>query len=104
MAGTSYNRRMQEPHAQGLTAAEVAERLRRGQVNRTPRTLRAEYAEIVSHNLFTLFNGLVVPAAFALFFLNEWRGAVAVSGMAVVNTVLGLVQEIRAKWHLDQLA
>jgi cation-transporting ATPase E len=88
----------------GLTAAEVAERLARGQVNRVRRSDWADYRDIVARNAFTLFNALVVPAAVALFLLGEYRGAWAVSGMAVINTLLGLVQEIRAKWHLDKLA
>jgi cation-transporting P-type ATPase E len=87
----------------GLTSAEVEERKRRGQVNRVRRSDAAEYRDIVFRNLFTLFNALVVPAAIALFLLQEYQGAIAVSGMATINTVLGLVQEIRAKRHLDQL-
>jgi cation-transporting ATPase E len=63
-----------------------------------------DYARIVGRNVFTLFNLLVTPAAVALFFMEKYQGAVAVSGMAIVNTLLGLVQEIKAKWHLDQLA
>ena len=35
----------------GLTSAEVAERVRRGQVNRTPRSDWAEYRQIVLRNL-----------------------------------------------------
>jgi cation-transporting ATPase E len=88
----------------GLTSADVAERVRRGQVNRTPRSDWADYGRIVARNLFTLFNAMVAPAAVALFLLQEYRGAVAVSGMAVTNTVIALVQEIRAKWYLDKLA
>src|SRR4051794_21433451 len=88
----------------GLTAAEVAVRVARGLVNRASRSHRAEYWDILSRNLFTLFNALVVPAAVALFLLGEWRGAVAVSGLAVINAALGLAQELRAKWHLDRLA
>src|SRR5947209_2671083 len=88
----------------GLTSAEVAERVTRGLVNRVRRSDTAEYADILRRNLFTLFNLLVVPAAVALFALGEYRGGVAVSGMMVLNTVLGLAQEIRAKRHLDRLA
>src|SRR5438046_2928081 len=88
----------------GLTSAQVAERVRLGQVNRTPRRVWAEYADIVSRNLFNLLNALVVPAAIALFWLQEYRGAIAVSGMAVINMLLGLAQEIRAKCHLEHLA
>src|SRR5438067_1166873 len=87
----------------GLTSAEVQERRRRGLVNRVPDRGRAEYAEIVRRNLVTWFNALVVPAATALYLLGEYRGAVAVSGMMVVNSVIGLAQEIHAKRRLDQL-
>jgi cation-transporting ATPase E len=88
----------------GLTAAEVAERVARGQVNRVRRSDRADYADIAARNFLTLFNALVVPAAFALFALGDFRDGIAVSGMAITNTVLGLVQEIRAKRQLDRLA
>jgi cation-transporting ATPase E len=87
----------------GLTAAEVAERVARGDLNRVPRSDRAEYLAILVRNLFTLFNALVAPAALALFLLREYGDALAVSGMALTNLVLGLVQEIRAKRHLDRL-
>jgi cation-transporting ATPase E len=87
----------------GLSAAEVAERIARGEINRVPRSDRAEYLALVVRNLFTLFNALVTPAAVALFFLGEYGDAFAVSGMALTNLFLGLVQEIRAKRHLDRL-
>jgi cation-transporting P-type ATPase E len=92
-----------ETHLPGLTAAEVAERVARGEVNRVRRSDRAEYLSIAARNFLTLFNALVVPAALALFYLGETRDALAVSGMALTNLVLGLVQEIRAKLHLDRL-
>lgn len=95
---------MPERGLTGLTAAEVAERTQRGEVNRPPRSDLAEYVQIVRRNLFTLFNAMVVPAAIALFVLDEWQGAIAVSGMAIINSAIGLVQEVRAKWHLDKLA
>jgi cation-transporting ATPase E len=92
-----------ETHLSGLTTAEVAERVARGERNRVRRSDRAEYLAIAARNVLTLFNALVVPAAAALFFLGEYRDALAVSGMALTNMVLGLVQEIRAKRHLDRL-
>src|SRR5271170_6028205 len=88
----------------GLTSAEVADRMRQGQVNRPPRSPWADYAGIVSRNVFTLFNALVTPAAIALFYLEKYQGAIAVSGMAIVNSLLGLTQEIKSKRHLDKLA
>jgi cation-transporting ATPase E len=88
----------------GLSSAEVAERVRHGQVNRLPRSDWRDYRSILSRNLFTLFNALVVPAAIALFLLKEYRGAWSVSSLAVINAAIGLVQELRAKRHLDRLA
>jgi cation-transporting ATPase E len=92
------------PPATGLTAAEVAERVARGEVNRRPSSAWADYGAILARNTLTLFNALVAPAAAALFLLEDYRGAWAVSALAVVNTAIGLVQEVRAKRHLDRLA
>lgn len=89
---------------QGLSAAEVRERTARGEVNRVPDRGWAEYRGIIARNLFTVFNGLVTPAAIALFVLGDYRGAWAVSALAIINTVMGLTQEIRAKRQLDRLA
>ncbi len=87
-----------------MTAAAVAERVRLGQVNRTRRTLWRDYGQILSRNLLTWFNAMVTPAAIALWLVGEPYGAFAVTGMAVVNSAIGLFQEIRAKHHLDKLA
>ena len=102
---TAMNSTPEKP--QGLSAAEVADRAARGLVNRVHRSALAEYLAIVRRNLFTIFNALVAPAALLLFLLggpDNLRDAITVSGMIVANTLLGLAQEIRAKWHLDHLA
>lgn len=88
----------------GLSHAEVARRVARGQVNRIARSDWRDYFDIAVRNLVTLFNALVVPAAIALFILGDYRSAWAVSAYAVINTLIGLVQEIRAKHHLDTIA
>ncbi len=88
----------------GLSAADVAARVARGHVNRPRGSPAAEYGAIVVRNLFTLFNAMVVPAAVALFMLGDYRSAWSVSAIALINAVAGLVQESRAKHHLDQLA
>jgi len=95
---------MPEVASHGLSPREVAERVARGEVNRVPRSDWIEYRAILARNVLTLFNALVVPAAIALFLLREYAGAWSVSAMALINSTLGLVQEIRAKRHLDKLA
>jgi cation-transporting ATPase E len=89
---------------QGLSPAEVAERTAQGKINRVRRSDAADYLDIVRRNFLTLFNAMVVPAAIALFALNEINGALAVSGMAATNSILGLLQEIRAKRQLERLS
>jgi cation-transporting ATPase E len=96
---------MAEPsNVRGLTAAEVAQRVARGKVNRAPRADLAEYRAIAARNVLTLFNAIVVPAAVALFVFGRYAAAWSVSAMAVLNSLIGLVQEVRAKRHLDKLA
>lgn len=88
----------------GLTSVEVAERVRRGEVNRARRSAWADYAGILSRHLFTVFNAVVGPTAVALFWFGDWRAGISVTGTALANTVIGLVQEWRAKRQLDRLA
>jgi cation-transporting ATPase E len=88
----------------GLTAEEVASRVAAGRVNRAKSNATREYLDILRRNTLTVFNALVVPAAVALFLLEDYRGAWAVSAMAVANTVIGLTHELRAKWHLEHLS
>src|SRR5262249_7667104 len=80
-----------KPPLSGITPAEAAERAAPGENTRVRRSDRAESLAIAARNILTLFNALVVPAAAALFFLGEYRDALAVSGMALTNMVLGLV-------------
>ena len=74
-----------------------AERVGRGQVNRAPSTKWRDYGRIVARNVFTWFNAMVTPAAIALVVLKEYQAAIAVSGMAIVNTLIGLVQDHELK-------
>jgi cation-transporting P-type ATPase E len=87
----------------GLTSLEVLDRQQRGLVNRVKTRLWFEYGSIVVRNLATWFNALVVPSSIALYHLEEYRGAIAVMGMMVINTIVGLAQEIIAKARLDRL-
>src|SRR6478672_1481760 len=87
----------------GLTAAEVAERVSRGAVTElTERTSRS-IGEIVRANVLTRFNAILG----ALFVLVMVTGSFAdgLFGIVlVVNSAIGIVQEYLAKRKLDRLA
>jgi cation-transporting ATPase E len=87
----------------GLTAEEVAARVARGEVNaveeRTSRTL----SEIVRANVFTRFNA-ILGTMFVLI-LATGAGQDALFGFVlIVNSLIGIAQEWRAKRTLDRLA
>ena len=88
-----------DPGPGGLSGAD-AER-RRGQVRRPPRG--RTYAGIVRANVLTLFN--VILAAFATLTLvfGDWRDGFFLV-ILVVNTAIGITQEVRAKRAVDRLA
>src|SRR6478672_1285426 len=87
--------------AQGLSSAEAAARLKRLGLPE-PATSRS-VASIVAGNVFTLFNAIL--AVFFVIMLALGLFADALFGLiAVVNSAIGIRQELKAKETLDQLA
>ena len=87
----------------GLSTAEVRERRAAGRINSVPTATSRSVGEIVRANVFTLFNGVVGGCFLLLLVLGQWRDALF--GLsAVSNSLIGIVQEYRAKRSLDQLA
>jgi cation-transporting ATPase E len=88
----------------GLTSAEVADRIRRGLTNKfQPRTSRTT-AQILADNLFNIFNLTIVTLLILMLALGRGSDAVFAGSSAVLNTLIGLIQEMRAKRALDRLA
>jgi cation-transporting ATPase E len=86
-----------------LTAGEVAERTARGEVNdvgeRTSRTL----TEIIRANVLTRFNAILgTMLVLILVFGSPTDGLFGL--VIVINSLIGIVQELLAKRKLDQLA
>ena len=87
----------------GLTPAEVAERVARGADNRFVAASSRSVWSIVRGNVVTLFNGIILACFLVLLALGRWQDALfGIS--AIANTVIGSVQEFRAKRSLDRLA
>ena len=94
-----------DTHAQasGLTSAQVAQCLARGEVNDTGRRTSRPVTDIVRANVLTRFNAIV--SALCAVVLVTGHPQDALFGLVIVaNTGIGVVQELRAKRTLDRLA
>jgi len=87
----------------GLTAAEVAARVASGQVNDVPPAPTRTVAEIVRANVPTRLNLLLGSLLVVILCVGPLQDALF--GLVLVaNTLVGIVQEVRAKRTLDRLA
>jgi len=87
----------------GLTLAQVAERVAAGRTNAFTADTSRSVWNIVSANVFTLFNAIVGGCFLVLLLLGRWQDALF--GLAAfANAIIGCVQEFRAKAKLDRLA
>lgn len=92
-----------ELEADGLTAEQVRDRVARGQTNAYDAASSRSAWSIVRANVFTLFNGIIGACFLVLLVLGHWKDALfGIS--AIANTIIGSVQEFRAKAALDKLA
>ncbi len=85
----------------GLSSAEAQRRLR--QLGPSESEGTRSVASIVAANVFTLFNGIIL--VFFILILSQGLFADALFGLiAIVNSAIGIRQEIKAKETLDELA
>jgi cation-transporting ATPase E len=91
------------PAVTGLSAAEVAERVRRGQVNDVPVRSSRTLGEIVRANVFTRFNAIIGVLWLVMLFVAPFQDSLF-GYVILANTGIGIVQEWRAKKTLDSLA
>jgi cation-transporting ATPase E len=86
----------------GLSAAEVADRVARGLVNDVPSAPTRTIGQIVRANVLTRFNLLLGSLLAVILIVGPLQDALF--GLVIVaNTVVGIVQELRAKRTLDRL-
>ncbi len=87
----------------GLTAAEVAERVAKGQVNDVPSAPTRTLGEIVRTNVLTRFNALLGTMLALILLVGPLQDALF-GFVIVLNSAIGIIQELRAKQTLDRLA
>ncbi|MGW5335287.1 HAD-IC family P-type ATPase [Streptomyces bauhiniae] len=87
----------------GLTRAQVAERVARGEVNDVPVRSSRSLGEIVRANVFTRFNAIIGVLWVVTLFVAPIQDSLF-GFVILANTGIGIVQEWRAKKTLDSLA
>jgi len=94
----------------GLTNNEVKERISKGKQNKASATKTKKTAEILIENIFSVFNvimfSLIAILIIFYFIMNDRRlflDSFGVTLVAVTNTLIAIIQEIRAKRALDKV-
>jgi cation-transporting ATPase E len=86
----------------GLTSAEVAERVAGGQVNITPDPPGRSLGQIVAANVFTVVNAIMLTLFVLVLVSGNPQDGLFV-GVVLSNSVIGVVQEVRARRELERL-
>ncbi|WP_302391996.1 cation-translocating P-type ATPase [Eggerthella sinensis] len=93
----------EEVQLQGLSAAEVAERVARGEVNVDAGVHTRSIRQIVRENTLTLFNAINAILAVFVLITGSYKNMLFMV-VIVCNTLIGIVQEIRSKRTTDRLS
>ena len=88
----------------GLTEREVLERRARGEGNKVQMGTSRSYIEILRQNAFTFINNILFAIGIALIVMGRVDDAAVTGGVMLLNIIVGVVQEGRAKKQLDQIA
>lgn len=89
--------------ARGLTAAEVAERIARGEVNEAPHADARSLSSIIKANTLTWFNFLIGSLWIVMLIVAPIQDSLF-GFVIVANTLIGIIQEYRASRTLAKLA
>ncbi len=91
------------PELTGLSTQEVKAREAQGKVNVTPSKSDKTVAGIVASNVFTYFNGIFCLLAVLLILSGSFKN-LSFLPVIIANTIIGIVQQLRSKRVLDELA
>jgi cation-transporting ATPase E len=91
------------PIETGLSSVEVNSRKEKGLLNTTDSKTSKSVKEIISTNLFTIFNGINLAIAIWLISVGSFRNITFLS-VIFINIVIGILQEINAKRTIEKLS
>lgn len=87
----------------GLSEAEVENQVRMGRVNRTGDDIFKTTKEIIRDHTLTYFNFLNLFLAVLILISGQIKN-LTFMGVIIINTLIGIIQEMRVKKLVDQLA
>ena len=87
----------------GLTDQQVNERIAEGKVNADENPISRTYNPIISMHTLTFFNCLKFVLLVMVLTVASYRNAFLVM-IVIINTLIGIIQEVRAKKTIDKLA
>lgn len=87
---------------QGLNDEEVQQRIENGQVNFLSNTITKTYKQIFLDNTITFFNIINVILLGLVILVGSLKNMLFIM-IIVINTLVGIIQEIRSKRTLDKL-
>ena len=88
----------------GLTDEQVTARVEEGMVNKIDKGSTKTIPHIIFSNIFTTFNIIVMAVSIWLMSVNTKITYYSFALMAVMNTCIGIFQEIKAKMTIDKLS
>ena len=89
---------------EGLTSNEVETRQRDGKGNDVKLATSRTYKDIALTNVFNPVNIVLYAIGFGMVLVGDYRSAFATVMLVIFNAVVGIIQEVRAKHQLDQIA
>ena len=87
----------------GLSVHEVEERRKRGEGENQIEQVTKSYGQIIKENTCTLFNALNFMIAGLLFVVGAYSNMLFI-GIIILNIIIGIAQEIKAKRLVDNLS
>ena len=94
--------RYEPDYKEGLTSRQVQEHRMHGWTNRSVDPPSKTTKEIIHENIFTYFNLIFAVLALVLCLVGAFRDLTFLP-VIIANTLIGIIQEVRAKQILDKL-
>ncbi len=87
----------------GLTTTQINQRVQENLVNVSNVKTTKSIGNILMKNIFTFFNMICFVVAIALIFVGAYTDLTFLA-IVILNTIIGIVQEIKAKKTMDKLS